>query len=307
MIAQARLVVLKTVAQATLTNFPSVPENIKTEQSLAQFGSSLNLSNSMKDDQQASKRHVAMKSSAHMLQPTSSALRLSKRERSDSKQFSSLNNGRKRDRDLSVTWDSSVNDLQKSHSLFKKPKIRSSMKRSIKSFGKPGADHFQSAKNATFAEFGHLTQNPHFSTVNKKRSNHDDVSVKSHHLSTMNLGARHSLSKNFGSNKSNGGDNHNVNASFDLKSSTTTRSTPPSLVSSYGNLCRKPTFTELARNAKYSQPKPRAQNNLLFQTMMNPEQGKNLKRTPTMLENILLKKTQDSKTGSGGGNADWGL
>ena len=303
MIAQARLVVLKTVALATSTNISSFPKSINMEQSLSQFGSSLNLSNKQTEnisDTQAHQQHVSVESSTHMLQPVASALRLPSRG----------SGGRLKKRDRSVTWDSSVNDLQKNHSIFKKPKIGStSLKRSIKSFGKPNSDHFESAKNATFAEFGHLTQNPNFSKISKKKSDSSDVSMKTHHLSTMNLGARHSLSRSsFGINGP-GNDSQNTNTSFD--SNSTTGATPPSLVSSHSSLFRKPTFTELARNAQYSQPRPQAQNSLLsLQTLLNPGQSKCIARSPTMLENILMKKTQDTKTssggGGGGGNADWG-
>ena len=330
MIAQARLVVLKTVAQATVTNIVSPPTSISTEKSLSQFGSSLNLSNNLTttnneaasstpnhydntNHHHVSNQNIPMRSSSHLLQNRGSSSLL--RQQSSS-QFSLLKNGKKRDRDRSVTWDQSVNDIQKSLSVFKKPKrMGSSLKRSIKSFGKPDSDHFQSAKNATFAEFGHLTQNPNFSKLSQKQNdNPNDVPVKTHHLSTMNLGARHSLSRTFagGGNNFGGEDDKNMNASFDSKpimsKATPTRTPPPSLISSH-SLLRKPTFTELARNAKYAQPKPMAQNSLLsLQTLMNPsgKSSKDMKRTPTMLENILLKKTQQPKS-SGGGNADWGL
>lgn len=332
MIAQARLVVLKTVAQATVTNIASPPTSISMEQSLSQFGSSLNLSNNLTaanyevvssnhnhhnhtNHNHAPNQDIPMRSSSHLLQTNNSSSLLRKQS---SSQSSLLKSGKKRDRDRSVTWDESVNDLQKSHSVFKKPKrMGSSLKRSIKSFGKPDSDHFQSAKNATFAEFGHLTQNPNFSKLSQTRNDPNDVPVKTHHLSTMNLGARHSLSRNFAgggnSNFDGGGNDKNMNASFDSKplmsTTRTARTPPPSLISSH-SLLRKPTFTELARNAKYSQPKPMAQNSLLpLQTLMNPgeKSSKDMKRTPTMLENILLKKTQQPKSSGGGGNADWGL
>lgn len=313
MIAQARLVVLKTVAQVTVSKVSGLfPTSISAEKSLSQFGSSLNLSSNATDktsnNHQVQTSESSMKSSSQLsLQPHTSSLRPSASSGSNSTQ-SLLKNNKKRSRSRSVTWDTSVSDLQKVHSIHKKPRRMNSLKRSIKSFGKPDSDYFQSAKNATFSEFGHLTQNPNISNFNQKRRDQNEVSIKTHHLSTMNLGVRHSLSRSsFVGGSRSAREEHegkNMNASFGIKSSTT----PPSLISSH-SLLRKPTFTELARNAKYSQPKPKAQNSLLsLQTLLDPSKSKkDLKRTPTMLENIFLKKTQDNNSNHTSKNANWNV
>ncbi len=327
MIAQARLVVLKKVAQATASTIPSTfTANISSDKSLSQFGKSLTLStcgNSKHHEKtdvtnhhnHGQNRNIPMEESSTqqpLLQSSNSLLKFATGGGLTPNKQSLLKNGKKRlrDRTVSVTWDSSVNDLQKSHSIHKKPKRMNSLKRSIQSFGKPGSDHFQSAKNATFAEFGHLTQNPNFNitVAAGQRNDTNQLSTKTHHLSTMNLGARHTLSRsNIGGDVNDG---KNMNASFDFlsKKSSSSSFTPPSLVSSH-SLLKKPTFTELARSATYSQPKPLAQSGLLsLQAMLNPGHSRSkqdMERTPTMLENILLKKTQKTPQGNGGGNASW--
>lgn len=201
------------------------------------------------------------------------------------------NNNRKRDRERSVTWDSSVNNLT---SVFKKPKKMNSLKRSIKSFGKPNSDFFESAKNATFAEFGNLTNNPnvpkfgHGGRLEVPKGN-------AHHLSTMNLTTRHTL------DLGGGGGGRNTNATFNLGN---TPSLVPAL-SSNKLLRKKPTFTELARSAKYSQAPPKPMNSLLsFDKMFKGKTKEGLKRTPTQLEGMLLAQTQSRKSNTGG-NASW--
>ena len=298
MIAQARLVVLQAVAQAT-SNSSNLQRFPQEELSLSKFGSSLSLTaGSTQNGTNSQNSHMSSYFNSQQPRSSTSAsrsllksgLKPSALHISSSRSPSSDKNNRKRDRERSVTWDSSVNNLK---SVFKKPKKMNSLKRSIKSFGKPNSDFFESAKNATFAEFGNLTNNPNVPKI----SNNGRLEVPKggvHHLSTMNLTSRHTLDR--------GGvaGGRNMNASFDLAQT-------PSLVPALSSqlLKKKPTFTELARNAKYSQAPPQPMNSFLsFDKMFAKGKSEGLKRTPTQLEGILLAQTQ-TKTTNSGGNASW--
>eukprot|EP00551_Chaetoceros_affinis_P008281 CAMPEP_0203668516 /NCGR_PEP_ID=MMETSP0090-20130426/5126_1 /ASSEMBLY_ACC=CAM_ASM_001088 /TAXON_ID=426623 /ORGANISM="Chaetoceros affinis, Strain CCMP159" /LENGTH=811 /DNA_ID=CAMNT_0050532975 /DNA_START=269 /DNA_END=2704 /DNA_ORIENTATION=+ len=336
MIAQARLVALKAVAKATTCNPNHLRNRIETEQTLSQFGSSLNLStvgvggamggasvvdssmtmatmatntSSASAREESNGIFPSMNSSISGSSGSQRNLKWCKNTKPTKVSKESVGNltGTKRTR--SVTWDNSVNDLTRVQSVLKKPKRLNSLKRSIVSFGKPNSGFFQSAKNATFAEFGNLTKNPNVARV-CPISGRIDAAPKPHQ-STMNLSARHSLSMG-----------KNLNASFtpnqpsqspSLLSSSTGIGTP-TLLSSHA-LLRKPTFTELARSAKYSQDRPRRpENSLLSLTNkgLSFSAHNNLKRTPTQLEDLLIKRTRgsefnrNSSGGSGGGNANWG-
>jgi len=279
MITQARLVVLQAVAKATSSNMQILNSIPRPETTLSQFGASLNLSTE---------------------KVTESILHNQSNETNNSNNNNSESTNGVPTRKRSIKWDESVNDLR---SVFKKPKRMNSLKRSIKSFGKPNSKCFESAKNATFAEFGNLTQNPYVPKIGRDGRLE---STKVHHLSTMNLSARHTLSRNYG-----GFGGKNVNASFDVTPTNVNNKTASLSAlmtsSSQASSMKKTQFTELSRNAKYSHNPPQAMSGLLSIQSLLPlsssskETERNLQRTPTQLENILLKQTQNKKTG----NAEW--
>ena len=313
MIAQARLVVIQAVAKATSSNIQQLTTNKPTaDLALSQFGSSLKLSSvtQIKNSSLTATSGNTMDPFRSLAQ--SSSLKLSSPTKADNN--SNDNNNKKRER--SVTWDTSVTNLK---SLFKKPKRMNSLKRSVKSFGKPNSSFFESAKNATFAEFGSLTKNPHVATFDA--SGRLEV-PKTHHLSTMNLNARHTLNRNLvGAGLTRG--NESLNATFHTIANNQNGGSGHSELSTatYSlasqNFIRKPTFTELARSAQYSRAPPQPMNGLLsFQALLSTgstgstgstsSNKQSLQRTPTQLENILLKQTQGKESGTnGGGNTAW--
>lgn len=317
MIAQARLAVIQAVAKATSSNIQQLTTNKTTaDLPLSQFGSSLKLSSATQMNIPPLQNSNHTVKSGNAMDPfrslgQSSSVKLSSPTKDNSNSHD--NNNNKRQRERSVTWDTSVTNLK---SVFKKPKRMNSLKRSVKSFGKPNSSFFESAKNATFAEFGSLTKDPHVATFDP--SGRLEV-PKSHHLSTMNLNTRHTLTRNLvGAGLSRG--NESVNATFDAITNNQNGGSSHSALSmaTYSlasqNFIRKPTFTELARSAKYSQAPPQPLNGLLsFQALLSSgstgstsSNKQSLKRTPTQLENILLKQTQGKESGgNGGGNAAW--
>jgi hypothetical protein len=327
MIAQARLVVLKAVAQAASSSATQLSNKgnsqSSTERSLSQFGSSLSLSNrssivtptQVQNSNEGSNiglrsNGARSNSTMHVPMPVRNSLVTNSSTNHilgrSGIHLSTMQGGdggaRKRERERSVTWDRSVNDLSRVHSIAKRPKRMNSLKRSIQSFGKPNNEFFQSSKNATFAEFGHLTQN---SNVPRLGTNGRVEVPKTHHMSTMNLSARHTLSRTSGGGK-------NVNASFDLSRTMPTSSASsflPQPASSSLSSGRRPTFNELSRNAMYSHAAPRPQNSLLsLQNLQNLGKKNGLKRTPTQLETQmqdLLHNKMNKTSKPSGGNAGW--
>jgi hypothetical protein len=170
-----------------------------------------------------------------------------------------------------------------------------SLKRSTKSFGKPGADIFESSRNATFAEFGNISQSPHM----LKTSNGGGARMlnSAYHFST------HMLQRNRISTipESGGGAK---NAQFDLmRPASSSASVPSADFQDQGqqqSTMRKPSFQELSRNAVYSVTPPGASASFLH--LQGMASGGSFKRTPTQLETMLMNNTNEGSS-RGGGNA----
>ena len=326
MISRARLVVLQAVARVTSSQRQTFYRTVNVDSSLSSSTSSIGLhcGNHHRNHRGNNRNDPTLTNTFGVSNTTTTISMASAPQDEEYQQMPppSLSNkpslrnlSHKRERERSVTWDSSVSDLK---SVFKKPKRTNSLRRSTKSFGKPNSETFESAKNSTFAEFGHLTNNPN---VPKIGSGGRLIVPNAHHLSAMHksamqLSARHSLSRNnFGldansgknGNESFGGGGAGMQQPQSSLSSMQMAALLSSSSSSSQHVPRKPTFTELARNAKYSQVPPRAMNSMLsFQNLLAPHGSSKkdaMKRTPTQLECMMLKKTQNNK--SAGGNAMW--
>jgi len=202
-------------------------------------------------------------------------------------------------RQRSVTWDDSTNDLVRASTDRKRQKkmgaSMSTLKRSIQSFGKPDSTQFKSAKNATFSEFGMLDINPKQASKyggSSGRSEYSQPPATLNHILSMHSlrRKRHNPNNSSGGIELDGDGGKNMNASFhdmppnprssnsqrnstrDLCASLLSLSAPPQqhkqqqggiLSSGSNDLFRKPSFTEISRNAKYAQPSQRSQNSFM--------------------------------------------
>ena len=170
----------------------------------------------------------------------------------------------------SVQWDTSTHTLDwgpRDRKRLRKPMLSGPvLKRSAISFGKPDADIFESSRNATFGEFGHVKQSPH---VRQKKSGSRQSAPNSY---LPHLLQRKRVSSNIGSS-SNFGDS--MNAQFGLAKS------------KYGSGSLKskmPSFQDLSRSAVYSVAPPSASCLSSYQKLSNAS----LARTPTQLESLYL-------------------
>lgn len=174
----------------------------------------------------------------------------------------------------SVQWNSSTLNVRERGPKRMRKNILSgpALRRSTKSFGKPGADIFECPRNATFGEFGNIGQNPYL----QLRRNTSLRRPSPYGIST------HTLQRTAPTS----------NEQFDLKASTNTVSrdsfVSSSLQSSASSLVNKtkPSFHDLSRSAVYSVAPPARSASLLrsFQKLTNGS----ITRTPTQLECLLL-------------------
>jgi hypothetical protein len=170
----------------------------------------------------------------------------------------------------SVQWDTSTLTLDggpRDRKRMRKPMLSGPvLKRSAISFGKPDADIFESSRNATFGEFGHVKQSPH---VRQKKSGSRQSAPNSY---LPHLLQRKRVSSSVGSS-SNFGDS--MNAQFGLSKS------------KYGSgslRSKMPSFQDLSRSAVYSVAPPSASCLSSYQKLSNAS----LARTPTQLESLYL-------------------
>jgi hypothetical protein len=120
---------------------------------------------------------------------------------------SALTLGKNKNRNMSVTFESSTMESPNSERQKKDPlgakNLRSSM-----SFGKPNADLFENSRNATFADFGRATQSHHIpSFSNEQEQANSNISSGrignlGRNATFSHLGGRSSLATRGGGNSS---------------------------------------------------------------------------------------------------------
>ena len=180
----------------------------------------------------------------------------------------------------SVQWNSNTLD-HKPHTSTSRKRLRKptlsgpTLTRSSKSFGKPGADIFESSRNATFGEFGNIDQSPHLST---RRSLTTD---SNYHYSTHILQRKRPSN---GASPMSG--SSNINAQFSALSRSS---------SSLSSSRQKPSFQDLSRSAVYSVTPPMGSCLRSFQKLSN---ASSMSRTPTQLESLLLSSQTRSSSSS---------
>lgn len=316
---------------------------------LSQFGSALNLSQSgiggtssmvpePQQQQQQQQNATFGMSSTQMKKSMSSALRLStilhSKEVGQKAVDGSSSKGRasfgglhhpgdggvaslsKVRKNRSVTWNHPIEAVKKDASNFpdaKRRKVEPTSEggynlASTKSFGKPDSSLFESVRNATFGEFGRVHNHSHVpSFKNGKLQVPNAYNATAQQQPSGGGGGLGGLARSGGRSMGNLAGTRNATFNALSGGGITPGSRNANFSRSSGN------FSELARNAVYSQPPPgRAASTMgmaLLARSRNSSQS-SLPRTPTALETLLLHATSGTsnqvKSGEGGRkNAAW--
>lgn len=287
MIEQARLVVFQSVARATSSSRKVMDKMMSPPKEhprlLSSLGSKLSLASTASD--KSAQSSSLFSSSSRSSSSSTAVVPLLRRP------------GSRIQTNRSVQWDHAIKDTSLRRNTTKESSNQcsgkkrtfpslgggGSLKRSTKSFGKPGSDIFRSSRNATFAEFGNAGQNPHVKNTNGGGGQKNAHSLSRYHVST------HILQRNGNESEIQSNSVGQTNASF----------ANPSFATPGGNWNkRKPSFQELSRSAVYSVTPPAASASFLsLQGMTNSVNG-SLTRTPTQLETLLLSTQTKRKSKS---------
>jgi len=301
MVEQARLVVFQAVSRTTSSTEKVIeclnPHQIyslslgsmenTTKESLTSGGRSrylLQENTTPPIDEDEASRHLNMNDNGHALKLSGSSTFTSLLKRPGS--FHQRPRNLAQARNKSVQWDTNFTKKAMDFSGLKRGRISTLssgpvLKRSTKSFGKAHAEIFESSRNASFAEFGNIAQNP----LLKKSGSYSSGS-SAYHVST------HILQRTKSSGSVGNASRSQTNNMFEINRMRPTFAGSDGADPSLGNkgvVDKKRSFQELSRSAVYSVTPPNASSSILgLRGTTNGE----FRRTPTLLETMLLSSTQ---------------